>query len=56
MLKYKGFALLEKGENRLILFLFAIVIISILSIDGKLKKANEQNAKIIDLLKQLNEK
>lgn len=35
---------------------FIIVIFSILSIDGQLRKGNKQQQEIIELLKQINEK
>ncbi|WP_255247472.1 hypothetical protein [Paucisalibacillus globulus] len=39
-----------------IIFGVVVIAISCLSIDGKLKKTNEQNKEIIELLKNVKEK
>ena len=48
----------RSGEDLVVLLLigFIVVIISILSIDGQLKKGYKQQQEIIELLKQIKEK
>ena len=48
----------RSGEDLVVLLLigFIVVVISILSIDGQLKKGYKQQQEIIELLKQIKEK
>ena len=48
----------RSGEDLVVLLLigFIVIVISILSIDGQLKKGYKQQQEIIELLKQIKEK